>query len=343
MIEGHKIIAFTPCGRKRYMDLLTAHMKRQHDLGHLDEWLLFNNAYSIEDSTIALQYAEHLPWIKVLHNLDNLRDGTGDGWNWHEPAHISRFFRQMTESENVIYIRLDDDIVYIDDNCFPRMVRYRIANPEPFLIFPTIVNNVRTSFHMQEQGKAGGPEWGGRVQNDMNDFVAHKTREWPFHLHMKALTTIERGTLVEELGLRSENFEINDWESGRISINAFAIWGKDLVECQVEPDEESYLCWWRPRALGRPNARAGDALLVHFAYHTQTDFMDRTGMLTDYAKIAPPLGFRTVRLPPPPPKDARPGERPAVPPLHRRNQALLQLQRRQNLGRRRVPTPGMKA
>ena len=49
MLEGQKIIAFTPVGRKRYMDLLAAHVKREHDAGHIDEWLLFNNAYVYED------------------------------------------------------------------------------------------------------------------------------------------------------------------------------------------------------------------------------------------------------------------------------------------------------
>jgi hypothetical protein len=201
----------------------------------------------------------------------------------------------MTQKDGVIYVRLDDDVVYIDENCIPRLVAYRLANPTPFLVFPTIVNNVRTSFHMQEQGIVG--DW--KIRNEMCDEVAWTHDDYIFDLHMKALDSIERGTLVEDFALKSEIYNDPTFERGRISINAFAIFGKDMIECNVKSDEESYLSVWRPKELGRQNARCGDAVLVHFAYHKQTVFMDRTGVLNDYLKLAPPLGFRTTLLTPP--------------------------------------------
>ena len=70
MIEGQKIIAFTPCGRKRYMDLLAGYVLREHERGHIDEWILFNNAYFTDDATYADQLAAHWPWVKIFRGAE---------------------------------------------------------------------------------------------------------------------------------------------------------------------------------------------------------------------------------------------------------------------------------
>ena len=223
--------------------------------------------------------------------------GSGEKFTWSKPAHIADFYKFMTEGNGVVYIRLDDDIVYIDPNCLPRLVKYRVENPDPFLVYPTIINNVRTSFHMQEQGIVS-KDWG--IRNEMCNEVAWKHPDYVFHLHMKALAAIEKGALDQEFTLKSEQYIDPEYEAGHISINCFAILGNDMLQCKVDSDEEGYLSWWRPQALKRQNARCGDAFVIYFAYHTQTQFMDATGILNDYVKLAPPLGFRTVRLQPPP-------------------------------------------
>lgn len=299
MLHDHKIIAFTPVGRKRYMDLLAAHLKREHEAGHIDQWVLFNNAYQVEDSTYCDQLAAQMPWCTVLReNPLSGHDTAGGKFVWRRPDYIADFYKHepMKQTGNVIYFRVDDDIVYIDPDCIPRLVQYRLENPNPFLVFPVIINNVRTSYHMQQQGVVSA-EWD--IRNEMCDEVAWKHTDYIFQLHMKALEAIEAGNLTETFRLKSEQYDDPTWESGRISINSFAIFGNDMAACNVHRDEESYLAQWRPRELGRQNARCGDAMLIHFAYHTQTEFMDKTGVLNDYVKLAPPLGFRTVRLSPP--------------------------------------------
>jgi hypothetical protein len=299
MIDGYKIIAFTPAGRKRYMDILAAYMRREHDAGHIDEWIVFNNAYQVEDSTYADQLAANFPWVTVLREgALTGHDTAGGKFVWRRPDHIADFFKHapMKQTGKVIYVRLDDDIVYIDPECIPRLVKYRIANPNPFLVFPVIINNVRTSYHMQEQGVVAS-DWG--IRNEMCDEIAWKHPDYIFQLHMKALEAIENDNLVDTFRLNSEQYTDPEYEAGHISINSFAIFGDDMAKCNVAADEEGYLSQWRPREFRRQNARCGDAMLIHFAYHTQTEYMDKTGVLNDYAKLAPPLGFRTVRLSPP--------------------------------------------
>lgn len=297
MIQGQKVIAFTPVGRKRYMDLLTAHVRRQHELGHIDEWIMFNNAYLPEDATYCRQVQQALgDWITIFTDQGIHPMHGNTNFTHSRPECISHFYQYMTQKENVIYFRLDDDVVYIDDQCVPRLVDFRLKNPEPFLVFPTIINNVRTSYHMQREGVI--PNWD--IRNEMCDDVAWKSPEYIHFLHQKALAALEKpGRDLSEFTLKSQVYTDDTWEDGHISINSFAIFGKDMLDCVVHKDEESYLSVWRPKELNRQNARCGDAFVIHFAYHTQTDFMDKSGMLNDYVKLAPPLGFRTHKESPP--------------------------------------------
>src|ERR1035437_3454219 len=293
MIAGQKIIAFTPCGRKRYMDLLAAHVVREHSLGHIDKWVLFNNPYTIEDSTYAAQLAANYDWIEIL-NVGAVTSVRG--------AHqIASFYSSLTETD-CIYVRLDDDLIYIHENAIVNLVNYRIAHPQPFLVYPTIINNTRTSYQLQKHGLI--PESWGIVEPILCAVTAWATPSFVLNLHQKAVAAIDGGTLAAEFALPNEEF--TDWETGNISINSFAIFGKDMIECNVGADEEGYLSKFRPQALRRFNARCGDALVIHFAYHPQTAFMDLSGMLTDYARLVEPLPSRTYRLPPdaPPPAPA---------------------------------------
>jgi hypothetical protein len=288
MIHGYRIVAFTPCGRKRYMDLLTAHMIREHSRGHIDKWYLFNNAYTIEDSTYAAQLKSQFDWVEVI--------SVGETTATRTAGQISTFYASMREpnEDNVIYVRLDDDLVYIDEQAITNLVAYRIAHPAPFLVYPTIINNTRTSYALQAAGLIP-MEWGA-VEPILCAPTAWRDSRFVFRLHQKALASIENGTLVADFTLPSGQFP--NYELGNISINSFAIFGRDMHACNVAADEETYLSMRRPQEMGRPNARCGDAMVVHFAYHTQTEFMDKSGMLLDYANLVAPLPFRTVRVPP---------------------------------------------
>jgi len=289
MIEGQKIIAFTPCGRKRYMDVLAGYVFREHERGHIDEWILFNNPYLKEDSTLAAQFAEHFPWVKVLH--DTSEGGGEDELHSHHARdgndHIAQFYRLMTEGEGAIYVRLDDDIVYIDGDAIPRLIEYRLANSAPLLVFPTIINNVRTSYHMQQQSVL--PNLG--ITNAMDDKIAFRNAKFVLGLHEKALAAIKEGNLVETFSLRSETFRSLD--DGHLSINCFAMFGSDMVAANIAHPEETYLALWLPAKLKRKNARCGDAVVIHYAFHTQTKFMDSTDVLLRYAKLSPSFGFQT--------------------------------------------------
>ena len=296
MIEGKKVIAFTPCGRWRYMNLLAAHVAREQERGHIDEWVLFQNAFTHEDAANAARLAGQYPWCTALQPRDGRK-----GFATPFTAHLSDFYKWMKQEPDAIYVRLDDDIIYIDENAVPRLVKYRLANPKPFAIFPVIINNVRTSYQMQQVGVVPR-EW-GEIKNEMCNIHAWKNPTYVYNLHRKALDSLKRGTLVQDFTMPTGSFEDIDysdkWAAGNISINCFAIAGSDLFGAEVPWDEEGHYSLFRPKALNRTNARVGDAMVIHFAYHTQTKFMDGTGMLAEYAKLVPPGDPASIVVPPP--------------------------------------------
>lgn len=297
MIDGQKIVAFTVAGRKRFMDLLVPHVMRDQAAGIIDEWLLFNNAFKWEDSTYTEQIAAHLPWATAVKEVH--APGPGQSpltkFQWHPPNHICDVYQSphMKYGDGTIYVRLDDDVCYVDKDAITRLVKYRLEHPEPFLVYPTIVNNVHTSYHMQQAGVIP-KEWGD-VTSHFVDTVAHRNSDFVWNMHQKALGAIARGTLVEEFKLPSGSF--TDYDDGRLSINSFAMFGRDMAEMNVPPDEEGYIARVRPEELGRQNARCGDAVVIHFAFGWQTAYMDSSGMAIDYARLAPVQpGFRTHQL-----------------------------------------------
>lgn len=279
MFQGTKIIATTPCGRARYMRHLAAHMQRDYERGLIDEWVLFKNPISEKkvegrERDIAEEIAGCWPWVKVFRD-----EGAGGG------DRISRFFKYFTES-NCVYLRFDDDIVYVEENAVERLIRYRLAHPKPYLVVPVIVNNVRTSYHLQQAGVI--PKSWGTIQNDMLDPIAWRNKDFVKRIHRKALNSIDGGSdspLVEEFRLPSGEFP--DFEAGYISINCFAMLGEDMLATKdnVPPDEERHFALWQPQKLGRMNARCGDAIVCHFAYHTQTQEMDQSGLLDGYEMV----------------------------------------------------------
>jgi hypothetical protein len=288
MIQGVKVIAFTPVGRKRYMDLLASQVLRDHEKGLIDEWVLFNNTFTKEERTYCQQIKDQFgDWVSIIE----LRNEPIIKW-----VTIAKFYEHMTIDPDAVYIRLDDDVVYLDENFVENIVNYRVANSQPYAIFPTIVNNVRTSYHMQLEGIIPVGEW-GEIKNEMCNNIAWTSENFINFLHRKALTSLANGTLVKDFALKSRTFD--GFEEGYISINAFAIFGRDLAEShkRVPADEERHFALWEPERTGRKNARCGEAVVIHFAYHKQTDYCDKVGFLGDYWRFVQPLPFMTVTEP----------------------------------------------
>lgn len=279
MINGKKVIAFTPSGRQRYMDILWKFIERDHTAGIIDEWVIFNNSYTPLDDQHTREFADRGRWITVLS--DDLPIAKRNAPSIH------RFYKHLRD-ENAIYVRIDDDIVWIESDAVPLLVSHKLLNPKLFLSYPVIVNNTRMSYWLQENGNIPR-DWGNLIDVFLEP-TAWRSAAFDAKLQRLVLDTIYSGQPLSSVFGMPDRVTTGRSSDGipnnHISVNSFAIDGVDMAQCVVPWDEEGYMSDFRPKQLGRFNGICGSAIVSHFAYHPQTAEMEATGMLQEFGVFA---------------------------------------------------------
>lgn len=276
MIDGHQLVTVCPAGRRRYLELLVPYLLRER--GVIDRHDFWLNTSDADDITYLAQLEKkHQDFIRlvVVPNAGTTPRGKPHlGLSFQ----IGGFYPHAAEP-GTVYVRLDDDIVYVSPGGIAALARYRIAHPEPFLVYPTIINNSIMTHFLQVEGifgrGYGSAEYAlkGRGWNDGR--LAEK-------LHRKFLEGVRRG---EGERWRVKERTLRDYMT--VSVNCIAWRGEDMAECQYDVGlyEEQYLATDRPRALARPNVIAPIATVAHFAYGEQRAHIDRTDLLREYGRI----------------------------------------------------------
>jgi hypothetical protein len=77
----------------------------------------------------------------------------------------------------------------------------------------------------------------------------------------------------------------DDYKS--FSICSVCWWGRDKINCGYV--EEPQIAWEIPMQLGRHNFFCGNALLIHFGYHTQGEYLKTTNHLEFYKLLSEKL------------------------------------------------------
>lgn len=258
-----RVISVTPAGRRRYLKALVPHLLRQrHQIEEHHWWLNTRDADDIR--YIERLTAEHPDFFRICRQQQ--RDDLLLGQN------IWRYFRHYAEPDT-LYVRFDDDIVYMAPDAVERLVQFRLEHRGPLLTLGNIVNNaVCTHFH-QRAGLV--PARWGAVRNECMDRNGWWRGEFARKLHERFLDDLRnhRAERWKEAPLPIDGCR-------RISINVICWLGEDL--CNVpelhsdEVDEEPFLTEVLPARLGRPNAACSTALFTHFAFYSQRPFLDWT-------------------------------------------------------------------
>ena len=281
MEKEYKVVVVTPAGRKRYMEVLFPHILKQSNF--IDEYRIWVNTEDKEDLSFFNELKEQYPELVTLdHSADN-QHGYGAS------SAIHHFFKN-TIDQNTVYIRLDDDIVWIDDNFFEKIYNFRINHPDPFLIFGNIVNNAICDHIHQKQGiYEPTPQFG----YDCLDDNGWKNAELAENKHRVFLDNFKQDNLGT---YRFGQWNENDYR--RISINAICWFGKDLAEIDgnVDMNEEEFLSTNYPKKIKRINCIYGDALCVHFSFYTQREHLDETDILEQYKKISEQISNNTSHI-----------------------------------------------
>ena len=122
MIEGNRVVAWTPFGRAETVSILFAYLWREHERGLVDEWwLCMNTDPGVQQSDVAYAYK-----LAARHGFIKLVDRPSDVPRLHpKQRNTGYFYRYMTDPQTV-FLRFDDDIIYVEESAIERLVRHRL-------------------------------------------------------------------------------------------------------------------------------------------------------------------------------------------------------------------------
>lgn len=261
--RGYRVVVVTPAGRKRYLELLFPQILNYQIV---DEYQLWKNTTDEQD----LEYMDSLQ----TQYPDFVKTKTcGVPINGNSSIHY--FFKECTE-DNTVYIRFDDDIVVLDDiDAFKSFLDFRINNKNYFLVYATILNNAVVSHILQRHGKIAQIP---RVGYNVMDQFGWQNPEFACSLHDQILSKPD----LSSFRIGSE-WLLYDYE--HVSINCISWLGTEFRnQCNgvVAANEEPWLACEMPRKLGMINCIYGNYCVVHYAFFTQRDLVDREGYTEKY-------------------------------------------------------------
>lgn len=278
MIDGHKVTCWTPYGRERTVSILVKYMERDVKRGLVDEYVIYMNTDDdqVTDRAYGYQLAEEHDWIRIIERPER--------YPGPKQRSTGYFYRYATDP-GTIFVRLDDDIVYLHEAAIENLVRARLEMPAPAAVFPIIINNAICSYFLQACGKIPR-EW-GEVGMYCMDPVGWANGPFAVKLHTMLLDHIEAGT-VEDLYLHHD-FQIPP--GTQFSVSCFASLGSMYAGLEqpgvlVPDEEESWHTIHRPLATGASNVVRADAIVSHLSFFTQHAFLNESDILDRYRDLA---------------------------------------------------------
>lgn len=268
--QEYKVVVVTPAGRERYLSFFKKYIYAEMDKGLVDGWQLWQNTVKQSDiDYLASMEAENAKVKRFyIPNLQAVNENS-------DSARCGEFFL-YAQDDNTIYIRFDDDIVWYEPGTLEKICIARIEHPDALFIYPNIINStICTSWH-QASGVLGTEAGLVKQQKDNPGDPNHAYLDEFNYTDSKLIDLIhdtfkknyEANTLsAYYLPSRS----LDDYQ--HFSICSVAWWGKDKLDGTGYP-EEPWVSWDEPARLGRPNYFVGDALMLHYSYHTQRPYLE---------------------------------------------------------------------
>jgi len=259
MYKNYKVAVVTPAGRQKYLEIFKKRIYAEMDKGLVDSWQLWQNTIVPADIAYLASMEAENPKVKRYY-IDNIVPT----YKSCDPMRTCEFFKNAHD-DDTIYIRFDDDIVWYEEGFIEKVVEARIAHPDAFLIYPNVINSTVTTRWHQDIGALG--KEAGESSGAYLDEFSYANSGLIDLIH----TTFKKHYEENSLGayyLPSRSFD----NFQQFSICSIVFWGRDKFV--VGSLEEQWLAWERPRELNRPVWFQGDALCMHYSYHTQRDYLE---------------------------------------------------------------------
>jgi hypothetical protein len=282
LIRGKKVIVFTPYGRELTASILYRYLKRDFEAGVIDEWQLWQNTDEdqVSDREYATKLAAENEWIKEIPYPEEAGPRA-----YPKQLNTGRFYHKVAEQDpDAIFVRMDDDIVWIDQHAIKNLVNYRLDNPFPFVVFPLIWNNATCSYYLQQGEQM--PSWWGVVKTSYcMDPIGWADPHFAASIHGHLLDMIETKQIPRLFMHTSIQLPMGH----QFSVSCFAQKASEYLE-GVPGEEEAWHTITMPYEKGRPNAIVPDALISHFSFFHQREYLlKNTDLLDRYRALAEAL------------------------------------------------------
>lgn len=282
VINGKRVVVWTPFGREVTMSILVEYIRRDVERGIVDEYVLYMNTDDDQESDRAYGYSlgEKYDWITIqerpMRHPGPKQRSTG-------------YFYRSAVDPDTVYVRLDDDIVYVHEDAIANLVKARVEMPSPVAVFGTTWNNAIVSWFMQQAGVIPR-EWGECTYFCM-DPTGWANGQFAVKIHELLLEKVEAGR-AEDLFLY-QDFPIQ--AGTQFSVSCFASTGefyRDLPNgpgVLVPDEEESFHTIHEPARLGRDNILIGNAIVSHLTFMPQRSIVLGTNILDRYRTLTEKL------------------------------------------------------
>jgi len=169
MYNNYKIVVNTAAGRRRYMQYLIPFVVANDIVDRYDIWVHTHNCADIE---FFKQVANAYDKVNLIMQPDGMVNNNRT---------INPFYKYCCD-EDTIYFKLDDDICWMEDDMIEKMVKFRIEEPQYFIVSPLVINNPVCTYILQASEVIKSPQYVG-VQNVLPWFwesgnFAYRLHNW---------------------------------------------------------------------------------------------------------------------------------------------------------------------
>jgi len=277
---------------------------------YIDEYRLYVATTIQSDIDYMRKFANENPFVKLVYCE------VGGEIILNDKVRIWNNAYKTCQEENTVYLKLDDDIVYLDETLFNDFIKYRIQNRNAPLLYPVIINNLYISNLLQNIG-AYNPQLKSNMdhswkitysrirQHIMKNSMHPDLNICHFTTTDEVLCPVSWGNIKYCVDLHTQF--LNDLEKDNIgkyylkhitklnnaepaSINACSWIGEDLKQLLTDyPNMCNDENWWSvyvPTWTGRFNEIYNKSVVSHYAYYRQRELgLDNYGILDRYYDI----------------------------------------------------------
>lgn len=258
MVDGYKVVTCSPVGRKRYVEIQVKYLLKIRDI--IDKHIFWINTKVKEDLEYFDSLIEQYPDFFEKQELD-------DDPNFQKNLNVGRFYKYYTD-EKTVYCKIDDDIVFMELSKFEDFLRFRINNPQYFLVFANTINSGLSFFLHNKFGAFDFNPFPSVDYSSWNE--AWKNYSYAIYSFQQLQKRLMEGTLDR---FHFGNWILSDFE--RHSINFISWLGPEFAKIDTwGMDDEEWLSRFKPGERMMPNVIYGDFVVAHYAFFTQREKID---------------------------------------------------------------------